>query len=212
MKDLLRTVCFIGLAALLFVHFTMTLAATLPPTPLSVQYSRAIDPWIFPYFVQNWSFFAPDPPTDDAYVMAQYRYQSKDSKVQESAWVNLSWIFNETVQQNRLSPLEIVQLTILNASTDVVQSEAFHNGQLDTERLNRLIASNRQPPSLHALERLAMAGYRAAGIPGEPIAVRVSLLHHNFPRFTHRQEHDNQASENTQLLFPFVPFERVASL
>ncbi len=208
----LRNLFFVGLSTLFVVHFLMTLAVTLPPTPLSVQYSKGIDSWIYPYFTQNWSFFAPDPPTEDMFVVAQYRYKPADGAILESSWVNLSRTFNEAVQRNRLTPLEIVQLTILNASGDVVRSEIFKDGRLDNDVLNRLIAAKRQPPALHTLERIAMGCYRAVGIPGEPVAVRVGLLNHRFPRFTHRAEPDNPQSENSQITFPFVPFEAVASL
>jgi hypothetical protein len=208
----LRNLFFVGLATLIAVHFLMTLAITLPPTPLSVEYSKKIDSWIYPYFVQNWSFFAPDPPTEDDYVIAQYRYKSATGSIVESSWVNLSRTFNEAVQRNRLSPLEIVQLTILNASGDVARSEIFKDGKLDNELLDRLVKANRQPPALHTLERVAMGCYHMMGIPGEPVAVRVGILHHRFPRFTHRDEPDDQLSNNGQLMFPFVPFEAVASL
>jgi len=130
-QPILRNCCFVGLTTLLVTHFLMTLAVTLPPTPLSVEYSRKIDGWIYPYFIQNWSFFAPDPPTEDAYVIAQYRYKSGDGTIAESSWINLSRTFNQAVQRNRLSPLEIVQVTLLNASGDLVRSEIFKDGRLD---------------------------------------------------------------------------------
>jgi len=211
-QPILRNLCFAGLTMLLVVHFLMTLAVTLPPTPLSVQYARRIDGWIYPYFSQNWSFFAPDPPTEDAYVMAQYRYKSAGDIIAESSWINLSRTFNQVVQRNRLSALEIVQVTLLNASGDVARSEIFKDGRLDNDRLNRLVATNRQPPALHTLERIAMSCSRAVGIPGEPVAVRIALLYHRFPRFTHRSQPDNPLSDNSQVVFPFVPFEAVASL
>ena len=211
-QPILRNCCFVGLTTLLVTHFLMTLAVTLPPTPLSVEYSRKIDGWIYPYFIQNWSFFAPDPPTEDAYVIAQYRYKSGDGTIAESSWINLSRTFNQAVQLNRLSPLEIVQVTLLNASGDLVRSEIFKDGRLDNDLLNRLVATNRQPPALHTLERIAMSCSRAVGIPGEPTAVRIGLLYHRFPRFTRRTEPDNPLSDNSQIVFPFVPFEAVASL
>lgn len=208
----LRNFCFVSLAALFALHFLMTMAVTLPPTPVSVEYSKKIDAWIYPYFTQNWSFFAPNPPTEDTYVIAQYRYRSADSTIVESSWINLSRTFNEAVQRNRLSPLEVVQVSILNASGDVVRSEIFKDGRLDNDLLNRLTAAHRQPPALHVLERIAMGCYRAVGVPGEPVAVRIGLLHHEFPRFTHRAEPDDPQSNNGQIVFPFVPFEAVASL
>lgn len=209
---ILRTLCFVSLASLLMMHFLMTLAVTLPPTPLTVQYSKKIDAWIYPYFNQNWSFFAPDPPTEDEFLIVQYRFKSADGMVSESPWINLSRTFNEAVQRNRLSPLEIVQLTILNASGDLVRSEIFKNGRLDNDLLTRLVSTNRQPPSLHTLERIAMGCAKLARIQGEPVAVRIGLLHHQFPRFTHRSEPDNPQYDNTEIVFPFVPFEAVASL
>jgi len=211
-KSIIRNICFIGFSALLLLHMSVTLAYTLPPTPILLQYGQQIVSWVCPYFQQNWSFFAPNPPTQDVFVIVQYRYRAVNGTVAESPWINLSRTFNEAVQRNRLSPLEIVQLTISNAAIDTTRSEVFKNGILDSRPVQKVIEKNQQPSALHTLERIAMGFYSVSGFQGAPVAVRLGLLTHQFPRFTHRREADDQASGNSEVVFPFVPFEKVSSL
>lgn len=206
-----RNLSLIGLTGLLTTHFLMTLAVTLPPTPLTAEYGKTIDRWMYPYFSQSWSFFAPTPPTEDDFVVAQYRYTSPSGATLESPWINLSRTLNEAVQRDRFSSLGIVQSTVNSAYCDLVKSELFKDGKLDEKLLNRLVARNQQPPSLHVLERAAMSCYRITNLSGKPLSVRVGILNHQFPRFTHRMERDNQEANNSELQFPFVPFESVAS-
>jgi thioredoxin-related protein len=206
-----RNLCLIGLTGLLTVHFLMTVAITLPPTPLTAEYGKAIDSWIYPYFSQSWSFFAPTPPTEDDFVIAQYRYRSSTGAIEESSWINLSRTLNEAAQHDRLSSLAIVQATVGNAYCDLLKSEIFKDGKLDEKMLQDLIARNRQPPSLHTLERAAMSCYRITTFKGAPVAVRIGILDHKFPRFTQRYKKDDEEANNSELQFPFVPFESVAS-
>jgi hypothetical protein len=193
------------------VHFLATLATTLPPTPLATEYGKEIDFWTYPYFEQSWSFFAPTPPTEDNFVIAQYAYKSASGSMVESPWINLSRTLNEAVQRDRISSLAIVQATVTNAYCDLIKSDIFKGGKLDEELLKRLIAANQQPPSLHTLERAAMSSFRITSFSGTPVAVRVGILNHQFPRFTHRQEKDDPAEHNAEVHLPYVPFESVAS-
>jgi hypothetical protein len=43
------------------------------------------------------------------------------------------------------------------------------------------------------------------------VAVRIGILNHKYPRFTHRNERDDPEAENSELQFLFVPFESVAA-
>jgi len=207
----IRNLCLIGLTGLLTVHFLMTLAITLPPTPLTVEYGKAVESWIYPYFSQSWSFFAPTPPTEDDFVIAQYRYKSSSGATVETPWINLSRTLNEATQRDRVSSLAIVQAMVGNAYCDLVKSEIFSDGKFDEKMLQHLIAINRQPPSLHTLERAAMSCYRITSFRGTPLAVRIGILDHKFPRFTQRFKRDDQEADNSELQFSFVPFEPVAS-
>jgi hypothetical protein len=207
----LRNSLLIGLTGLLTIHFLMTFAITLPPTPLTTEYGKAIESWIHPYFTQNWSFFAPTPPTEDDFVIAQYRYVAASGETVESPWINLSRTLNEATQRDRVSSLAIVQGTITNAYCDLVRGPLFKDGKLDQKMVNHLVEVHRQPPCLHALERAAMSCYRITSFKGTPVEVRVGLMNHKFPRFTQRNKRDNQATANSELPFPYVPFESVAS-
>lgn len=209
--QLVRNLCLITLTALLSVHFLMTIAVTLPPTPLTAEHGKAIDAWIYPYFAQSWSFFAPTPPTEDDFVIAQYRYRSPSGSIEESPWINLSRTLNEATQRDRVSSLAIVQATAMNAYCDLVKSELFKNGKLDEALLQRLTAAHQQPPSLHTLERAAMSCFRITSFNGNPEAVRIGILNHKFPRFTQRNKPDNPDADNSEIRFPFVAFESVAA-
>lgn len=209
--QLSRNLCFAGLTGLLAFHFLATLAITFPPTPLATEYGRVIDAWMYPYFQQNWSFFAPTPPTEDDFVIAQYTYRSASGANVESPWINLSRTLNEAVQRDRVSSIAIVQATVTNAYCDLLKSELFKDGKLDDKLLQRLVAANQQPPCLHTLERAAMSSFHITNFPGAPVAVRVGILIHQFPRFTHRREPDNPNEHNVEVRFPYVSFEPVAA-
>jgi hypothetical protein len=201
-----------ALALVLAVHSVATIAFTLPATPLTVRYVSAIDRYIYPYFAQNWSFFAPTPPYQDDYVVTQYRVVDTSGRAALSPWVNLSRTFNEEVQRNRFSALEIVQLSISNAYGDMTRSSLFKHDHVDMAVYRRTADPAKQPPSMHSLERVAMAYFPRTGIAGRPVAVRIALFHHEFPRFNHRFERDDPAQHNTVLTFPFIPFEDVTPL
>ena len=209
----LRTAVTALLALVLFVHFAITLAFTLPLTPLTVRYYPLIAAYIYPYFSQNWSFFAPDPPTQDDYVIAQYRYRDRNGRVQVTSWVNLSRTLNEAVQRNRFTPLEVVQLTLSNASGDIARSGVFQHGRINPRLIRHFSDVTVQPVSLHTVERIAMGLFTLAAVDGTPIAVRVGLFHHRFPRFSHAAKPDTPLTRDSDVtLFPFLAFERVAPL
>lgn len=204
----------LALLLLLFfgvAHFSMTLAYCLPATPLTTQYYAHIKSWIYPYLTQNWSFFAPNPPNKDDYVLVQYRYQNPSGQVVDGPWINLSRTFNTACQQNRLSSLEIIQLMTSNAYSEATRSAIFKDGKIDNEVLVKEFSSGQLPSSFRALVRTGMAYFPKAGIEGTPLSLRLAFLHHEFPRYTHRDEPDPQDEHNEITTFPFVPFEQVTS-
>jgi hypothetical protein len=129
----------------------------------------------------------------------------------DSPWINLSGTLNEAIQRDRLSSLAIVQQTVSNAYGDLIRSPLFKDGKLDDKLLEQLTATRKQPPSLHTLERAAMSCYRLTSFKGDPVAVRVGILNHKYPRFTHRNEKDDPGADNSEVQLLFVPFESVAT-
>ncbi len=193
-------------------HFAMTIAFCFPLTPVTVAIDPFVQRYIHPYLQQNWSFFAPNPPSMSEYVLVEYRYRTSDGAVHDSDWINLSHSLNVSSQRNRLTPLEIVQLVADNAYSDASRSDIFKDGKLDSAHLEKEIASGTQPPSLHTLERLGMAFYPYTGLGGSPVELRLGFLRHQFPRFTHRMDPDSADANNSVVLLPYVPFEPVAAM
>ena len=202
----------VSMSAFLFVHFTFTLLTTLPQTPISVRFEPATTRYMYPYFSQNWSFFAPDPPVQDDFVVAQYASAGPVGQIEYSRWINLSYTFDKAVQKNRLSAFEILQLTLSNAYGDVGRSNLFENGKRVAKFSEIASDPDKKPPALHTLERLAMAYYSHIGEPGRLTSVRVAFLHHMFPRFTHRSQQDDLSKNNTIMIFPWTKAEDVAQL
>ena len=197
------------LAVLLIVHFTLTLIFCLPVTPVRINLDSIIQRYMIPLFQQNWSFFAPYPPTASEFILVRYRYKDASGKVSESEWVNLSKTLNRACQKNRLSALEILQLLLQNSKEAVASSEIFKDHVLDSKVLTQEIASGKQPPPLHTIERLGMAFYPQMKFSGIPVSVQVAFLDHEFPRFSHRSELDSLDLNNRLLIFPYVSFEPV---
>ncbi len=208
----LQIAAFVCVSAFVAVHLTFTLLFSLPPTPLTVRYQPQILRYMYPYFAQNWSFFAPNPPVDDDFVIVQYEMKMADGKLAYSPWINLSRTFNEVVQHNRLSALEVVQLAISNAYGDATRSEIFRDSHLVPNANEILRDPMRKPPSIHTIERAAMSYFPRSGVPGTLVAERIGFLHHKFPRYNHRDEADDVTKNNTVLYLPSVRAEQVAPL
>ncbi|WP_343242822.1 DUF5819 family protein [Streptomyces sp. SID12501] len=71
-----------------------------PPNPLSQQYSRQVNAWVFPLFEQNWRLFAPDPESVNRQISARTAHTTPDGTVQVSGWFDLTAVDSSAVKHN----------------------------------------------------------------------------------------------------------------
>jgi hypothetical protein len=82
------------------VHVLLVFLHVAPPNPLSQQYSRQVDAWVFPLFEQNWRLFAPDPESVNRQISARTLHTAPDGSTQVSGWVDLTAVDNSAVKHN----------------------------------------------------------------------------------------------------------------
>ncbi|MFD4627770.1 DUF5819 family protein [Streptomyces sp. NPDC058475] len=71
-----------------------------PPNPLSRQYSRQVNAWVFPLFEQDWRLFAPDPESVNRQISARTMHTAPDDTVQVSDWFDLTTVDTAAVKHN----------------------------------------------------------------------------------------------------------------
>ncbi|WP_343240192.1 DUF5819 family protein [Streptomyces sp. SID12488] len=82
------------------VHVLLVFLHVAPPNPLSQQYSRQINAWVFPLFEQNWRLFAPDPESVNRQISARTTHTTPDGTVRVSGWFDLTAVDNSAVKHN----------------------------------------------------------------------------------------------------------------
>ena len=82
------------------VHVLLVFLHVAPPNPLSRQYSRQVDAWVFPLFEQNWRLFAPDPESVNRQISARTMHTAPDGRVRVSGWFDLSGIDDAAVKHD----------------------------------------------------------------------------------------------------------------
>ncbi|MFF7948860.1 DUF5819 family protein [Streptomyces griseorubiginosus] len=82
------------------VHVLLVFLHVAPPNPLSRQYSRQVNAWVFPLFEQNWRLFAPDPESVNRQISARTMHTTPDGSVRVSGWFDLSGVDNSAVKHD----------------------------------------------------------------------------------------------------------------
>ncbi|MGW0334164.1 DUF5819 family protein [Streptomyces sp. NPDC003011] len=81
-------------------HVLMVFLHVAPANPVSQQYARQVNAWIFPLFEQNWRLFAPDPETVNRQISARTMHTAPDGTVRVSDWFDLTAVDNAAVTHN----------------------------------------------------------------------------------------------------------------
>ncbi|MFJ4800281.1 MULTISPECIES: DUF5819 family protein [Streptomyces] len=82
------------------VHVLLVFLQVAPPNPISQQYSRQINAWVFPLFEQNWRLFAPDPESVNRQISARTMHTAPDGTVQVSDWFDLTALDTAAVKHD----------------------------------------------------------------------------------------------------------------
>jgi hypothetical protein len=82
------------------VHVLLVFLQVVPPNPISRQYSRQVEAWVFPWFEQDWRLFAPDPEMVNRQISARTMHTAADGTVQVSGWFDLTAIDKAAVKHD----------------------------------------------------------------------------------------------------------------
>lgn len=79
---------FAGLAALVTgLHMVACFLQVAPRNAISVRFASPLNAWIFPWFEQNWSMFAPNPVSENWQILARVQ---NGSTGRQSDWYDIS--------------------------------------------------------------------------------------------------------------------------
>ncbi|MFE0514044.1 DUF5819 family protein [Streptomyces sp. NPDC058964] len=81
-------------------HVLLVFLQVAPPNPISRQYSRQINAWVFPLFEQNWRLFAPDPESVNRQISARTMHTAPDGTAQVSGWFDLTAVDTTEVRHD----------------------------------------------------------------------------------------------------------------
>ncbi|MCX4881843.1 DUF5819 family protein [Streptomyces sp. NBC_00847] len=81
-------------------HVLLVFLHVAPPNPLSQQYSRQVNAWVFPWFEQDWRLFAPDPESVNRQISARTMHRDPDGTVHVSGWFDLTAVDTAAVKHN----------------------------------------------------------------------------------------------------------------
>jgi len=206
-----RSFFIVAVGVVFVAHFTLAMLYDLPNNPISARYRALTYAYVLPLFSQNWSFFAPTPPSRDDFLIARYRLApDRHGVVRYSTWASLSLALNADVQANRFSPVEIVQLMTSNVVNDM--NPAFSRFVVRSLADTRLVPIGRFPVEMQMLYREVMASrgllpgtLRSARLD----AVQIAVVHHLYPRFTERYVPDDLQGHNSVNYLPWVRYTAV---
>lgn len=100
----LSTTLAVLLIAWLIFHYLLVWLYVLPPNPISLVHSEAINSYIRPFFGQNWRLFAPRPPLFNDRYLLQLEVRTRSDGVSHlTEWFDLTTPLLRRSHQNPLS-------------------------------------------------------------------------------------------------------------
>lgn len=145
------------------IHVLLVFLHVAPPNPLSHQYNRQVNAWVFPLFEQNWRLFAPDPESVNREISARTMHTGPDGTARVSGWFDLTAVDNSAVEHNAF-PSHTAQNTLRRAWSSYVET---HGGD-DHPRSERALMMQRYLTNI-AAERIS--GHRGGAF--ESVQLRV---------------------------------------
>lgn len=76
------------LVGVLVVHFAVTFLWNAPPNPVKEVIGGQVSSYMRPFFVQNWSLFAPDPINTEEEILVRAKVSGPDGETEVTPWVS----------------------------------------------------------------------------------------------------------------------------
>ncbi len=119
----------LGAILLTATHMVMCFLHVAPTNAISQRYGRLVNMWIYPWFEQNWSMFAPNPVSWNEQVFARTYYPSG----RESAWFDLTAADYAAIRGN-IWPTHYEQNEMRRAWDGYVQSHDIRDNSISGPR------------------------------------------------------------------------------
>lgn len=189
-RTLLWWAACVTLTVLFLIHFFLIQLANLPINPLRATYRNQVEYWIHPMFTQNWSFFAPEPVSEDTDLLTRASYLDSRGVRTTTPWINVNTPLIAAVRQNRFSPLFLVEVTLAN-TVNVYDNNVRKDPRSVLERGGRHYFKPETPASVDPYDEGILQRYAAASLqiafPDKKMReLQIAIMHHRFPRFNDR--------------------------
>lgn len=210
--DVLWWSAMVLIGGLLAVHFTLVLIANLPVSPLRAEYRNQIEFWVHPWFSQNWSFFAPEPISEDVDLLVRGRSVERGA-VTTTAWMDVNQPLIDEVRHNRFSALFVVEMTLsnlLNTYDNELKKDPRAVVTINGQRRPRLsIPAAADPYDEGMLGRFGSAALEVRYPQRHFTQFQIAIGHHRFARFNGRYDHrgDRWYAQHVG----WQPFQQVAT-
>jgi len=202
-------------SAAFLAHFFFVQLSNMPASPLKYELQNVDTAYVSPFFVQNWSFFAPSPVDRSLYLSAIAEYHdAKTGQLRTTQWFGISEPLYEAVAANRLGAMTAVELMVANAVQSYVNA-------VGNDKRSRVILKGKQyvrtsmPASIDPLDLLLCTRISASVIeryyPDVHFTrIRIGIGTHLFPRYSKRFERDRGGKQ--YFLVDWQPFPAVDPL
>lgn len=174
-------------------HTFLLQVNNMPLSPLKLEMANFLSDYVNPYFVQHWNFFAPDPPTEDDWVVARAkssRSGTTNGAARTTPWLNLTQPLVNAVAHDRFTPLFLVELGLSNATT-AFMNRVGNDPDATTIKNGKTYLKSRIPADADRLDLAYMRRTAIASLeiryPGNEIKqIQIGIEIYRYPRFTNR--------------------------
>jgi hypothetical protein len=208
----------IALIGALTLHFSITVLYLTPLNPLKSRTMSIVRGYMEPYFSQRWTLFAPDPIQDHRFVLVSCRVRDGAGE-RETEWLDITTPLLEAKWYHRITPADRLDraakapsLMAFGAPDDVYKELKEHPEEYKDALAEYETAQAAQRKlGMRMFARLASSACDSAFGQGVTSSVHVKYLIRKPPPYSRRAEPDENG-EAQIIEFPWMPYERVASL
>lgn len=208
----------ITLIGALALHFSMTVLYLTPLNPLKTRAMPLVRGYIEPYFSQRWTLFAPDPIQDHRFIMVACKLRDGDHE-RETEWLDITTPLLDAKWYHRITPADRLEratkaasLLTFGGADEVLKELKEHPDDYKEAIADYEAAAGRQRElGLHVFARLASSACDTTYGGGRTASVHVKYLIRKPVPYSRRHEPD-EAGDAQLIEFPWMPYEKVASL
>lgn len=184
-------------SAVFVAHFAAVQMMNMPMNPVKLALYAPLDGYVNPYFSQNWSFFAPNPVSDDLSTMIRGESADSSGRMHVTPWFDVSDTLIETAKGSPLSPIASISLALSNATVQFV-NHANDDKTASFDAHGQHYLRSRFKMSVDSMDATIMTTIATSMLETQYPSVHFSHVQigvraYVFPRFTQRTASDDPA-------------------